>query len=120
MKARQNIASLLKNWLELTQHECRAIQVGRWQDLPRIQRSKLVLQQPLAEAIDRWKIENPEEAEVNPVRYAVTRLLELESRTSELLAVRKREVREKILLLEQALYDIRNFRPACAQASRAA
>lgn len=119
MNARQNIASLLKNWLELTQAECHALQVSRWQDLSHIQRSKVTVQQLLADAIDRWKLENLEEAETSPVRHAITRLLELESHTSDMLAVRKREVREKILLLEQALYDIRNVRPHFVSTAKA-
>ena len=120
MNARQRITTLLKEWLELTHLECHAIQVGRWSDLSRIQKNKTMLEPPLNAAIEQWKIENPEEAISNPFGYEVSRLLDLESSKSELLAVRKREVREKMLLLEQALYDLRHSRSPCAATSEAA
>jgi len=120
MNSRQRITTLLKEWLEMTHLECHAITVGRWSDLARIQKSKAALQQPLTDAIEEWKIENPVEAASNPFRHEVSRLLDLESHNSELLAVRKREVREKMLLLEQALYDLRRLRSFYAPTSEAA
>jgi len=120
MNVRQRIILLLKEWLEMTRREFHAIQVGRWSELARIQKSKGALQQPLTEAIEQWKIENPVEAMTNPFRSQVNSLLALESHNSELLAVRKREVREKLLLLEQALYDLRHVRSAYSPTSEAA
>jgi outer membrane PBP1 activator LpoA protein len=119
MNARQRITTLLKEWLEMTQRESHAIQVARWSELARIQKAKAVLQRPLTDAIEQWKTENPEEAASNPFRDGVSSLLALESHNSELLAVRKRKVREKILLLEQALYDLRRLR-SCAPTPEAA
>jgi len=119
MNARQRITTLLKEWLEITQRESHAIQVARWSELARIQQTKAALQKPLNDAIEQWKAENPAEALSNPFRDEVNRLLALESRNSELLAVRKREVREKMLLLEQALYDLRRLH-SCAEAAEAA
>src|ERR1700691_595024 len=107
MNSRQRIIMLLKEWLEMTHRESHVIQVGRWSELAIIQKSKAALQQPLTDAIEQWRIENPEEAASNPFRGEISSLLTLESHNSELLAVRKREVREKILLLEQALYNLR-------------
>lgn len=120
MNARQRITLLLKEWLDMTRRESHAIQMGRWSELDRIQKAKASLQQPLADAIEQWKTENPTEAALNPFRDEISRLLALESRNSELLAVRKREVREKMLLLEQALYDLRHLRSAFAPTSEAA
>jgi outer membrane PBP1 activator LpoA protein len=120
MNSRQRITTLLKEWLELTQLECHALQVDRWSDVSRIQKSKAALQEPLTAAIEQWKAESPVEAGSNPCHYEINRLLDLESRNSELLAVRKREVREKMHLLEQALYDLRNTRSRFAQTSEAA
>ena len=120
MKARQRITTLLNEWLEMTHRESHAIQVGRWSELARIQKAKAALQQPLTEAIEQWKAENPVEAFAHPFREEVSRLIALEARNSELLALRKREVREKILLLEQALYDLRRMQTSYAQTSAAA
>jgi hypothetical protein len=120
MNALQRITMLLKEWLEMTHRESHVIQVGRLSELGVIQKTKAALQQPLTEAIEQWRIESPEDFAVNLFREEVNSLLTLESHNSELLAVRKREVREKILLLEQALYDLRRLRPAYAQTSKAA
>jgi len=120
MNARQRITLLLKEWLDMTRHECHAIQMDRWSELNKIQKAKTALQQPLDEAIEQWKAENPTEAALNPFRHEISRLIALESRNSELLAVRKREVREKMLLLEQALYDLRHARSACTLTPEAA
>jgi hypothetical protein len=120
MNPRQRITMFLKEWLELTHRESHAIQVGRWAELARIQKAKAALQQPLTDAIEQWKTENPAEAVANPFRNEVSRLLDLESHNCELLAVRKREVREKIHLLEQALYDLRLLRSTFAPTSEAA
>jgi hypothetical protein len=120
MDSSHPIAVLLREWLELTRSESHAIQFGRWNEVAQIQKSKSTLQKPLISAIEQWKAGNPSEAATNPFHVEVSRLLELEARTSELLAVRKREVREKILLLEQALYDLRRNVPARAAASQVA
>jgi outer membrane PBP1 activator LpoA protein len=120
MKTRQRITKLLNEWLELTHRESHAIQFGRWSELTRIQKAKAALQLPLTEAIEQWKTESPAEAASNPFRAEVTRLLALEANNGELLAVRKREVREKILLLEQALDDLRRLHASYAQSSAAA
>lgn len=116
MKARSQITQLLNQWLELTHREGHAIQMGRWSELARIQKAKGALQEPLNEAIEQWKAEAPAEAACYPFRQEIRRLLALESDNSELLALRKREVREKILLIEQALDDLRRFQTAYCQA----
>ena len=115
MNARQRITTLLKEWLEMTHRESHVIQFGRWSELARIQKAKAALQQPLTEAIEQWKTESPAESASHPFRDEVSRLLALEANNGRLLAMRKREVREKELLLEQALDDLRRLRSACAQ-----
>ncbi len=117
MNARQRITGLLKEWLLLTHRESHAIQLGRWSELSEIQDAKAALRQPLANAIAQWKTENPADGDWHPFRDEVNRLLALESHNSELLALRKREVREKILLLEQALYDLRRLCPQTTEAA---
>ena len=114
MNARQRITTLLKEWLDMTHRESHVIQLGRWSELARIQKAKAALQQPLTDAIEQWKSENPAEAVSHPFRDEISRLLALEAGNGKLLAERKREVREKALLLEQALDDLRRLRSACA------
>ncbi len=115
MNARHRITTLLREWLEMTHRESRVIQLGRWSELAAIQKDKATLQAPLTEAIEQWKTENPTEAASHPFRDEVSRLLALEANNANLLAVRKREVREKALLLEQALDDLCRLRSACAR-----
>jgi len=120
MKARHQITLLLKQWLQLTQNESHALQIGRWSELAKIQRAKDLFQADLTDALQAWRIESPDEPAFHLLRHQIDRLRDLESQHSELLAVRKREVREKILLLEQSLHDLYFFRPGCAQTSQAA
>jgi outer membrane PBP1 activator LpoA protein len=120
MKTRQRITMLLKEWLEMTHRESHAIQMGRWSELARIQKAKTALQLPLTDAIEQWNTENPAEAASHPFRDEVSRLLALEANNCELLAVRKREVREKALLLEQALDDLRRLRSSYEPTSEVA
>jgi outer membrane PBP1 activator LpoA protein len=108
MNARQRIAGILKEWLVLTQRESHAIQVGHWSELAEIQKKKAGLQPPLTDVLEQWKVENPLEASSCSFSGEIDRLLALESNSSELLAVRKRDIREKILLLEQALFNLRH------------
>jgi outer membrane PBP1 activator LpoA protein len=115
MNASHRITTLLQEWLEMTHRESHAIQFGRWSDLAAIQKAKATLQMPLTEAIEKWQTENPAESALHPFRGEVSRLLALEANNAKLIAVRKREVREKALLLEQALDDLCRLRTACAR-----
>lgn len=111
---------LLKEWLDLTHLESHAIRVGRWSEMTRIERAKSELAPPLASAIGRWKSDNPVEAVGNPFHREIDRLIALEQQNSRLIAVRKLEVREKILIIEQALYDLRYIEASYEQRSEAA
>lgn len=120
MRARHHITGILKQWLQLTRQESHSIQVNRWSDLVKIQKAKDLLQQPLSDALVQWRIEEPSEPAWNLIGHEIGRLRDLEAQQSELLAVRRREVREKILLLEQALFDLCRFRSASTPKSEAA
>jgi flagellar biosynthesis/type III secretory pathway chaperone len=117
MNFRQQIASLLKQWLEMTEAEGEAIRSGDISTLRDMQRSKAGLREPLAEVVTRWRAEAPEEANAHPFRAEVTQLLALETRHAQLLASRKRNAQEKKALLEQALFNLRRVRSSYAQAS---
>ncbi len=120
MSPRQRITSVLKEWLDLTHVEAQAIQAARWSALARVQKAKAALETPLGEALDHWKSASPEDAASSPLCDEICRLLVLESHHSGLLAVRKREVREKMLLLEQALYDLKHLHTSGSPTPKAA
>ena len=109
MDPRQQIAAILKQWLEKTCAEGQAIQSGDFSALRAIQDSKAELRAPLGEAVCRWRAQSPEEANAHPFRAEVTQLLALETHHS------KRKAREKQLLLEQALFNLRRVRSSYAQ-----
>jgi hypothetical protein len=110
MDPRQRIASILKQWLEMTHSESQAIQAGDWVTLRRIQDAKAELRTPLGEAIAQWRAENPAEAATHPFRAEVNHLLALETQNGNFLAARKRKAGEKKKLLEQALFNLRRVR----------
>ncbi|MGO8696728.1 MAG: hypothetical protein ACLQVY_03285 [Limisphaerales bacterium] len=117
MNPRQQIAAILKQWLEMTLEESQAIQNGNIIGLREIQKSKAGLREPLGQAVTLWRKESPEEAETQPFREEVEHLLALETRHSELLAARQRNAHEKKALLEQALFNLRRVRSSYAQGS---
>jgi hypothetical protein len=112
MVARHQIYQLLKQWLHLTRRESHVLQIGRWSELPKIQKAKDLLQGPLTGAFQQWQCEELDRHLLNVLRHGVEQLRGLELRESQLLAVRKREVREKILLLEQALEELSRLSPS--------
>jgi hypothetical protein len=115
MNPRQQIATILKQWLEMTLEESQAIENGDIFALREIQKSKATLREPLGEAVTLWRKESPEEYNTQPFREEVKHLLALETRHSELLAARKRNAHEKKALLEQALFNLRRVRSSYAQ-----
>ena len=118
MNPRQQIAAILKQWLEMTLEESQAIQSGNIFALREIQKSKAKLREPLGEAVFLWRKESPEEANAQPFRDEVNHLLALETQHSEMLAARQRAAHEKKALLEQALFNLRRVRSSYAQGPR--
>jgi flagellar biosynthesis/type III secretory pathway chaperone len=118
MDPRQHIAVILKEWLERTHAEAQAIQSGDWAGLRKIQAAKAELREPLRQAIEQWRAENPAEAAVNPFRSEVNQLLALETQNGNILAARKRCAQEKQRLLEQALFNLRRVRSTYAKPER--
>jgi hypothetical protein len=119
MIARQHIAAILKEWMEMTHLEGQAIRAGDWPALRQTQEAIAGLRVSLSAAMEQWTAENPEEAKSQPFRDEVSQLLALETRNSDLLAVRKRQAREKKLLLEQALFNLRRIRSSYARRGNA-
>jgi hypothetical protein len=118
MDSRRHIAVILKQWLEMTHGESQAIRAGNWAALRKVQSAKAELRAPLGEALEQWRLENPDEAEANPFGIQVAELLALETQNGELLTVRKRRAMEKKRLLEQALFNLRRVRSSYAKTDR--
>jgi uncharacterized protein YaaN involved in tellurite resistance len=112
------MALLLRQWLDLSRAESAAIQAAAWPKLREIQSGKAALRQPLDEAFRQWKSTNPAEAAsaaaLRPFRAQAARLIALEERNAQLLAVRRDQTREKILHLERAARNLRNLRHSYA------
>jgi hypothetical protein len=111
MAARQEIAELLDQWLQLTRAETGAIENGTWPSLREIQTAKVSLQKRLGEAREKWQAENPGKLVAGPVKhpfYAVIgRLLSLETRNAALLAGKLRRAHTKRESLKEAARNLR-------------
>jgi hypothetical protein len=110
MNYRQRIATLLKEWLQMTHAESQAIRAGDWPALLKIQAAKAELRPPLGRAVEQWRAENPAESASNPFSAEVSRLLALETQNGSMVAGRQQKAREKKKLLEQALFNLRRVR----------
>ena len=96
MNAREEIAGILEEWLQLTQAEGAAIQAAAWSDLARIQARKATLQEGLTKA------RGHAHAEPGAVRAKVARIISLVTRNGVALAEKLRLARERQRLLDQS------------------
>jgi len=119
MDARQRVATILKQWLDLTLAEAETIRTNDWPSLKRVQTAKAELRLPLGQAVEQWRTENPAEAAANPFRAEVSQLLSLETKLGNILVARKHRAQEKKKLLEQALFNLRRVRSTYAAPGRA-
>jgi hypothetical protein len=112
MSARQEIADLLEQWLQLTQAEAGAIQSETWPSLQEIQAAKMCLQKRLTQAREKWEAENPGRvlaaAGKHPFYAEMGRLVSLETRNGELLAAKLRRVHAERESLNEAARNLRN------------
>ncbi|HZM03029.1 MAG TPA: hypothetical protein VFC44_08385 [Candidatus Saccharimonadales bacterium] len=110
MNARQDIARLLEQWLQLTQEEGAAIKAALWPAVKRIQAQKAALQTPLTEAAQRWAEEDSSNGGLNaalqPFRAEVGRILSLLTRNGEALAAQLRRAQAEQELLDQATRNL--------------
>ena len=118
MDHRQRIATILKQWLEMTHGESQAIRSSDWTALRNIQATKSKLRLPLSEAVERWRAEDPADAAADPFRGEVAQLLALETQNGNFLAARKHRAQQKKRLLEQALFNLRRVRSTYAKPAR--
>jgi len=118
MDPRHRIAAILKQWLEMTHAESQAIQLGDWAALREIQAGKAELRPPLGQAVEQWRVTNPDKAAATPFRAEVSELLALEAQNGNLLAMRKHRAHEKKRLLEQALFNLRRVRSSYVKPGR--
>ncbi len=118
MDHRQRIANILKQWLEMTHAESQAIRSSDWNALRKIQADKSNLRQPLGQAVEQWRAQDPAAAAADPFRDEVRQLLALETQNGEFLAARKHRAHQKKRLLEQALFNLRRVRSTYAKPGR--
>ena len=95
MDLRQQIAAILKRWLEMTHAENQAIRAGDWPALRQTQEAKAKLRVTLGGVIEKWKSACPQEAQSQPFRDEVARLLALETSNGDLLATAQAPGRRK-------------------------
>jgi hypothetical protein len=118
MDHRQRIATILKQWLEMTHAESQAIRAGDWPALKIVQADKAKLRAPLGEAVEQWRAQSPAQAAADPYRAEVNQLLALETQNGNLLAARKHRAHQKKRLLEQALFNLRRVRSTYVKPAR--
>jgi hypothetical protein len=118
MDPRQRIAVMLRQWLEKTRAETKAIQASDWAALRTIQSAKAELRRTLGQVVEEWRVGNPPEAAANPFRSEVGHLLALETQNGNILAERKRRAQEKKRQLEEALFNLRRVRSTYAKVAR--
>jgi hypothetical protein len=107
------MAHLLERWLTLTQDEAVAIQDAAWMRVTEIQAGKAALQQLIIDVHERWEKENPRDLihpETHPFRAQLGRLISLESRNAELVAVQRRRALVQQQVVEQAGRNLRKVR----------
>ncbi len=118
MSARQQIADLLDQWLQLTQAEAGAIQSATWPSLRDIHADKATLQKRLTEAREKWETENSGKALGGPGKHPfyarIGKLLSLETRNAELLAAKLRHAHAQRESLNEAARNLRNVRQSYA------
>jgi len=119
MGHREQIASLLRQWLIQTRQESDAIQAGDWAALRQIQAGRAELRPVLTEVTERWRAENPAEFDLTAFSQDLARLLAMESHNVQLLVARRRKTQERKALLEQALYNLRRVRSSYGQPAQA-
>lgn len=112
MSAREEMAKILEQWLQLTRAEGGAIESAAWPCLKEIQAAKSSLQNQLSRAKEKWEAENPgamfSGPDKHPFRAELGRLLSLETRNEELLAAQLRRAHAAKESLNEAVRNLRN------------
>lgn len=123
MSARQDMARLLDQWLQLTQAEAGAIQSASWPALRNIQSAKSLLQKEVARAGEKWQLENRGKplpgGDQHPFRADLSRLLSMVTRNGELLASQLRRARARQESLDNAARNLRKIQRAYVSRSTA-
>jgi hypothetical protein len=123
MSARQEMARLLDQWLQLTQAEAGAIQSASWAALRNIQSAKSLLQKDVARAGEKWQVENPGKplpcGNQHPFRAELSRLLSMATRNGELLVAQLRRARARQESLDNAARNLRKIQRAYSSRSAA-
>jgi hypothetical protein len=114
MSAQEEIAGLLTEWLELTHGEAAAIQAAAWADVHRFQSGKAGLQRRITQAMDGWNRQKPTDLRDHPFRAQVNRLISLEARNGEMLAVQMSRAKAEMAALVQTGRTLRRIKESYA------
>lgn len=114
MIAKQNLFDAYNSWEELTQAESAAIQSGDWPRVTECQQTKLVLQKRIinltesaqAECIESGKDGKSFDRDLRPI---INNLIAMETRNSELIAVRRQMADVEKLNLDQTSQNLRRL-----------
>ena len=112
MNSRQEVDQLLGQWFRLTQAEAGAIQSASWPSVGEIQSAKAELQKSLTRALKQWTAENGRRSMPadHPFHADVSRLISLETRNAELVAVQMRRAQLEKEMRAEGLRNLRRLR----------
>ncbi len=112
MIAKKSLFDAYNSWEELTQAESAAIQSGDWSRVAECQQTKMGLQKRIinltesaqAECVEAGQGDNTFERDLRPI---INNLIALESRNSEMIAIRRAAADVEKLDLDQATQNLR-------------
>ncbi len=109
MKASNEIAELLEQWLQLTRAESAAIQSAAWPAVSRIQGQKAALQKSLKEAGTSSR------PALDLLRAKAGRIVSLLTRNSEALAVQMRRAQDRQKVLDEVKRNLQRIQQSYAR-----
>jgi hypothetical protein len=112
MSARNEIAGILEQWLQLTRAEGAAIETAAWDKVRQIQAQKAVLQKALAKA------GKPGGVALDEFRATAGRIVSSLERNAKALAVQVRRAQAQQKSLDETKQNLRRIRHSYARPQR--
>jgi hypothetical protein len=118
MSTQEQMARLLRQWLQLTRAEAAAIRAGSWPKLQTIQSEKAQLREPLREARKAWRAQagaaRCSAEEEKPFRAAISRLVALEAQNAQLVTACQEKAHAQLLRLGRAARNLHRVKKSYA------
>jgi uncharacterized protein involved in exopolysaccharide biosynthesis len=119
MSARQELAGILQQWLQLTREEGAAIQTALWPAVSRIQARKAILRKSFTDAVQKCAAEDaaagPGKPASKPFRAEVGRIISLLARNGAALAAQLNRARTRRETLDQTKRNMRRIQRSYAR-----